>query len=295
MSNCQLSYDNVNLSEADAVLFHLHLTKSPSDLPVRTNVKQRWIFLTDESPHNTFLLKTQNLQDYNGLFNWSMSYRWDSDVPVPYGRTVLLSSEGEVPIAHLRSKSKLAAVLGSNCGGHNRRWWYVNQLKAALNDSLTIFGRCAGGNASACPGHFNRDCPLLRQYKFYLAFENSNCREYLTEKVFWQGYAKLAVPVVFGASRSDCAKLLPPKSYLHHEDFADPRALADYMQHLDKHEDQYLEYHAWRANYKVLNEHGYFGSPSVHYCRICEALNYNSLGSKVYDHLDKFWSKRDCS
>ena len=29
-------------------------------------------------------------------------------------------------------------------------------------------------------------------------------------------------------------------------------------------------------NATVLNEHGYFGSPIRHYCRLCEALNYNS-------------------
>ena len=28
-------------------------------------------------------------------------------------------------------------------------------------------------------------------------------------------------------------------------------------------------------SFTVLNEHGYFGAPIRHYCRLCEALNYN--------------------
>ena len=42
-----------------------------------------------------------------------------------------------------------------------------------------------------CAGHFMRDCPDLDDYKFYLAFENSLCSEYITEKVWWNSYSKV--------------------------------------------------------------------------------------------------------
>ena len=42
-----------------------------------------------------------------------------------------------------------------------------------------------------CTGHFMRDCPDLDEYKFYLAFENSLCSEYITEKVWWNSYSKV--------------------------------------------------------------------------------------------------------
>ena len=59
-------------------------------------------------------------------------------------------------------------------------------------------------------------------------------------------------------------------------------------------------------NATVLNEHGYFGSPIRHYCRLCEALNYNSRWrftrfelvphlnlreEKTYNDLAFSWSK----
>lgn len=293
-----LSYDEKDLHRADAVVFHLHFTKSPSELPTRSRADQRWIFLTDESPFHTFLYSHQRLSNYDGLFNWSMSYRIDSDVPVPYGRTTRAS--GNFPIGHWNaiikaSKTKLAAVMGSNCGGRNGRWSYVKRLKSLLRGDLDVFGRCLDGNRTVCPGHFDRDCAALGAYKFYLSFENSNCREYLTEKVFWNAYHNFAVPIIMGASRQDCRRLLPPRSFLHVDDFADANALADYLRYLDRNNQHYLEYHGWRDRYRVINEHGYFGSVSKHYCRVCEALHYNPAVPKVYTRLEHFWSKeKDC-
>ena len=42
-----------------------------------------------------------------------------------------------------------------------------------------------------CAGHFMRDCPDLDDYKFYLAFENSLCSEYITEKLWWNSFSKV--------------------------------------------------------------------------------------------------------
>lgn len=145
MNNCALSYESSDLESADAVLFHLHRLDGVKNLPQRTNWKQRWIFLTDESPYNTFLKQPrQSLTDYNGIFNWSMNYRMDSDVPVPYGRTVFLSNAdfsnfnnadfNEV-VEPIFGKTKLAAVLGSNCASKNQRWQYVKELKKLLGNN----------------------------------------------------------------------------------------------------------------------------------------------------------------
>lgn len=53
----------------------------------------------------------------------------------------------------------------------------------------------------------------------------------------------------------------------------------------------YNRLHAWRSKYRIANEHGYFGSPVYHYCRICEALNYNDPKPKVYNRMQEFWNK----
>ncbi|KAK0080203.1 hypothetical protein PV325_000301 [Microctonus aethiopoides] len=306
VNNCQLSYDEKDLERADAVLFHLHrMTKEDAkEIALWSRKKRRpsqlWIFLIDESPMHTVIHP-----EYNGLFNWSMNYRIDSDVPVPYGRTVLQRHDinfHQFNINHImKNKTKFIAVMGSNCSNGPRsssnRWEYVKKLFEYLPGQLDIYGRCLNGNITACPGHFGVDCPLLNNYKFYLAFENSNCQEYLTEKVFWNAYSKYSVPVIMGSPKSDCEQLLPPHSYIHVNDFPSPLDLGDYLLMLDLSDNAYLEYHAWRNEFNVLNEHGYFGSISRHYCRVCESLNYNPTEPpKTYWNVEKYWNKNDqCS
>ncbi|GLH10320.1 Glycoprotein 3-alpha-L-fucosyltransferase A [Gryllus bimaculatus] len=192
--NCRIEYDDKFLSKADAVIFHLHRTKSINELPRRLpeHRNQRWIFLTDESPHHTFLFdrSTNKLKNYVGVFNWSMSYRMDSDVPVPYGRAIPLTKEeaaaalATIPVSknYALGKTGTVAVMGSNCGGWNHRWDYVRELQKHMR--VDVYGGC-GNDSKACPGGFTKDCPKIKNYKFYLAFENSNCRDYVTEKVWW--------------------------------------------------------------------------------------------------------------
>lgn len=42
---------------------------------------------------------------------------------------------------------------------------------------------------------------MYREYRFYLAFENSNCKEYITEKFFVTALGHNILPIVMGASR----------------------------------------------------------------------------------------------
>ena len=130
---------------------------------------------------------------------------------------------------------------------------------------------------------------------FYMAFENANCDEYITEKAWWNAYHKNAIPIVMGASEGSYRRILPPYSYINVDEFASPRDLATYLRYLNNTPNEFLKYFQWKKYFKVLNEHGYFQSESFHYCRVCEALNYNGRDTKVYNDLKSFWSvERDC-
>ena len=179
VKNCRISYEDSDFHAADAVLFHLHRIEYPPINIKRRNFNQRWVWLSDEAVFNTFYsAKDRDLSHYNNLFNWSMTYRSTSDVPVPYGRTIPFG-EKHINISDIFfKKSKSVAILGSNCGGQNNRWQYVKELQKHIN--VTTFGHCG---TEKCPGQFNEDCQKLNDFKFYLAFENSNCFEYITEKV----------------------------------------------------------------------------------------------------------------
>lgn len=292
VKNCNITYEDKDIETADIVIFHLHRTTGLQDIPKRTNLSQIWAFLTDESPYHTFLNSKNKLQDFNNLFNWSMTYRSDSHIPVPYGRTVLRKVANPISTLMLnKRRDVLVAIMGSNCQAKNHRWQYVNELKKYI--SVDVYGGC-GPMKDACPGHFGADCPALDNYLFYLSFENTNCNEYITEKLWWNAYHKDSIPIIMGSNTSSNNLLFPLDSYINVDDFAHPRALADHLLHLNRTEE-FRKYYNWKKHFEILNEHGYFKSRSYHYCRICQALNYNTKETHIYTDLEDFWSeKRDC-
>ncbi|XP_064086233.1 3-galactosyl-N-acetylglucosaminide 4-alpha-L-fucosyltransferase FUT3-like isoform X2 [Macrobrachium nipponense] len=291
VKNCKLVIEDHYAHKADAIIFQMHRTKSASTYPRRTNFRQRWIWLTTEGPYHTLnFAQDKDISHYNGIFNWSMSYRMNSDVPVPYGRTVKMSGEeasNYEKVDYFNIKAKLAAAMMSNCNGENNRTAYVKQLQKYIE--IDVYGPCF--QIKQCHGHHNRDCVLLHEYKFFLAFENSNCKEYITEKVWWQSFQKGAIPVVMGPKIEDYWKFLPPNSFIHVDEFQSPYYLAKYLMFLEYNKAEFMKYHAWRSHYKVLNEHGFHGAHSYQYCRVCEALNYNDPAPKVYYHMERTVNK----
>jgi glycoprotein 3-alpha-L-fucosyltransferase len=72
------------------------------------------------------------------------------------------------------------AWLVSNCHESNNRQKYVHELKKYI--PVDIYGGCG---TMKCPISNKTECfeMLDRDYKFYLAFENANCKDYITEKL----------------------------------------------------------------------------------------------------------------
>ena len=137
---------------------------------------------------------------------------------------------------------------------------FVESLQASLSP-----GRCQGWNALNCPRSNDRHCDsLLRDdYRFYLSFENSNCRDYITEKFFHNALQSVAlshinsqyfsrrnrvVPIVMGAPKSDVTRVAPPHSFIHIDDFASPRELGAYLKYLSINTTAYKEYFAWATS-----------------------------------------------
>ncbi|KAA0197671.1 hypothetical protein HAZT_HAZT003796 [Hyalella azteca] len=291
VNNCKVTSPDGDIMAADIVLFHMHLIPGPP-VDVPRTPGQLWAWLADESPYHVMMVSSdRNLSHFNGFFNWSMTYRMDSSVPTPYGRTVPLPKDEYIYTIddYYKLKQKNISLMGSNCGGSNERYTYLTELQKHIE--IDVYGGCG---PLKCEGHFYTNCDKLDDYKFYLAFENSNCDDYVTEKVWWNALNKSAVPVVMGAPKHNYQKLLPPNSFIHVDDFKGPEHLAQHLQYLLDHPAEYQKYHYWRRRYRVLNEHGFFQSPVYHMCRLCEALNYNNKTDQRADLEHFFDSNEHC-
>lgn len=104
--------------------------------------------------------------------------------------------------------------------------------------------------------------------------------------MFYHAYSKGAIPIIIGPSLEDCEKLLPPNSFIHIDQFENLKEFAETIEEIVYSYEKLLFYHIWRRHFAVVNEHGYFGSKSYHYCRICEALNYNDGEISIYNKED---------
>lgn len=76
---CILSDDKKLLRDSDAVIFHGR--DMPDALPTQRSTNQRWVYFVQENPHYI----SPEPSKYNGVFNWTMTYKRSSDVWAPYG------------------------------------------------------------------------------------------------------------------------------------------------------------------------------------------------------------------
>lgn len=137
-----------------------------------------WIYYSLESPLNELPQGAQN------LINWTMTYRKDSEIPRPYGLWVYYHQQvQQTPVKRNYAKNKTRKVVWavSHCNAKNNRSEYVKQLQNYI--PVDVVGGCGPikceRNNTSCFHSFGVN------YKFYLAFENSNCIEYITEKFFF--------------------------------------------------------------------------------------------------------------
>ncbi|XP_072166545.1 glycoprotein 3-alpha-L-fucosyltransferase A-like [Diadema setosum] len=103
------------------------------------------------------------------------------------------------------------------------------------------------GSCGDLPCPRDEQCNLeLRKHKFYLALENSECRDYITEKFWRNALLNDIVPVVYGPPREDYEKVFPPEAFIHVQDFHSVKELADYLIEVDKDESLYNSYFEWK-------------------------------------------------
>lgn len=128
-----------------------------------------------------------SVKNQESSVNWTATYREDSDIVTPYEKWVYYEvnrKEQSEYKNYATGKTKQVAWFVSNCVTTNGRLEYAHELQKYI--SVDIYGRCG---PLKCKKSVSKECGELldNSYKFYLAFENANCRDYITEKFFVNG------------------------------------------------------------------------------------------------------------
>ena len=263
--NCIATYDKAQINVADAVLFHGRDVETNQNyranilqnLRKTAPVKQKWIFLSHETPQwNPNLYRP-----YDGIFNWTATFSRDSDVFVPYTRYIKFDKpKGDPKVNYAKGKNRLVAWAVSNC--LKTRQDYALELQRYIN--FTVYGGC--GRSFKNHGNCKRGEPAcekeMASYKFYLAFENAFCHDWVSEK-YWRTVGQNIVPVVMGANYDEGAAI--PGSFIDVSDFKSVKELADHLLYLDENDDAYNKYFSWKTQY------GFAGESM--YCSICQELH----------------------
>ncbi|XP_022110763.1 alpha-(1,3)-fucosyltransferase 6-like [Acanthaster planci] len=242
----------------DAVLFHLCLRLvPPRSLPVGMNPKQAWVFCSWETPYIStapqFRIKEIDVPSLSGFTaNAAWTYHRTSEITTQFG----FYEHGKPMVNKTRTvdewvqgKTDLVLWMGSNCGITSwPRLKFVEKLQSYI--PVDMYGRC--GNLT-CEPRSSPKCneELVRKYKFYLALENSECEEYITEKMWDRTLLLGVVPIVYGASRKDYEEFLPPNSFIYVGDYNTVKELADYLKLLDSRPDLYAKYFEWKYKGRV--------------------------------------------
>lgn len=264
--------------EFDSVIFHFRsLDRRAMPRKSARYRHQRWIFEEVESSSYIY----QDPVVFNGLFNWTMTYRRDSDIVYTYGRVYPKEIQNLTTIKenYAEGKTKMAAWFVSNCYSHSKREKFVKALQKHIQ--VDIFGKCG---PYKCPHTKGKQCRQMveENYKFYFSFENSLCKDYVTEKLF--NILKYnVVPVVFGLA--DYQHIAPPGSFIHALKFPDVSSLVKYLKYLDGNDTAYNEYFRWKGHYRIDNGWSNTAQP---FCELCKKLHRDS-SPKVYHDIKKWF------
>ena len=215
--------------------------------------------LTNRKNHQIFAFWEQESPLHGGgpkephknFYNMTFSYRTDSDVYAPYGSIHLVLDEllnhNDTDVDELmrrKSRDKVAVWAVSNC--YQKRIEFAQSLSRA-GLKVDFYGNCFGGRKIGGGRYAESFYREIGKYKFYFAFENSiSCRDYMTEKFWFNGLRSGVVPVVWGPTKEDVLKVAPSRSFIHADDFDTPQQLARYLRFLSENDGEYRKYLEWR-------------------------------------------------
>lgn len=294
-AKCEITDNKSEIENVDAVEFHLSdiWTKrwrigstSVIEFPQYRTPDQVWILGNMEPPPHLW----GNIRILNGKFNWTKWYRNDADILWPYGEVREYNKTEQVKAAATfkdrnfhKEKSKEILVRISNCFDPGQRYRIIDELETFIH--VEKYGKCYNKICGETTDPTDSSCvDLMKKYKFYLAFENDYCRDYVTEK-YWHTLERNQIPIV-NWKEFDRAKFIP-NSYINIFDFDSIEHLAQYLKHVSINETLYNSYFKYKKLY--TNQRS-----TCNACSVCHALHDQTRPAQVYTDIDGWVADDTC-
>ncbi|KAL4220463.1 Fucosyltransferase [Mactra antiquata] len=287
-SNCELSYDKGFARVADVLIFDGRLTtKRPFIKPY----DQIWIFAAHESLDFLNRCKRSfDLAALRHLFNWTMTYHSQSDIPLPYGEIRERPSKNKLRrnFTEIAKEKKITSlIITSNCETQSRRMLYLQELYEYAD--IKVLGNC--GEKWECGERtIHNECfdILNHTYGFYLAFENAACDEYFTEKLF-ENYKYDILFVVRGGCDGQSWTMFPEGSVISVDDFDSFGELGNFLESALASKEKYAKLLEEKSKFYAV---GYADMYQKALCEICFRLNHKEKFYKeipsVIDELNSY-------
>jgi hypothetical protein len=293
--DCKITHDRNELESSDLVFVSAAGQMNKNDsLPPREvlarNRHIRTVFFRIES-----MLSSHDYSHLNGQFNLSSTFHTRSDfVSMYYGNALFrwaFNDQFTASVDYLSTKKHFAFILTSHCKTFSQRGVLVAEMqKYARVDIIGGCGNLTCGVRNETVFSKSRKCrsELGKDHMFALAFENSLCEDYVTEK-FFDSVVNDAVPVVYGHAKYD--RWLPKSAYIDVRDFARVKDLVDFMLHLSKNATAYNSYFKWKQFIVPLDRRYQV------FCDMCIKLHLESIygiEEKVFDMKSSWNVKKQC-
>jgi hypothetical protein len=248
VGECEVTYDRTRLADIDAAVFFMRYVQSVP--PIRRPRGALWIMRVRESPASLAHRYEWFLTQMDFEINMYMSYEHFADIYSPFG--VIASGERvRVPDTSFRARQGLIVAVISDCSA-SLRWHRLEALRMYLTIDVMGSGSCSSVplDHSCKVRHSNQKAcfqSLGTKYKFYFALENSDCEDYITEKVWLNAFEGNMIPVVWG-TRAHYKTNLPPNSFINCAAFTTVSHCASFILAVAKNESHYQSFMSWKLN-----------------------------------------------
>ncbi|XP_033724508.1 alpha-(1,3)-fucosyltransferase C-like [Pecten maximus] len=272
---CKMIPRSTNFSSAKFVIFHGPRLNSRK--PPKKSSGQVWIMHGMESPPHYW----NDLSQWNHLFNWTFTYRRDSDVLSPYSG-FQHTPRDITPSVEWKTKDRSSAWMVSHCRTPGKREQYVKGLRKSAD--VHVYGncgtyRCSRAKESGC-------MEIIRKhYRYYLAFENSLCVDYVTEKGFkTYTFSPSTISVMRGGS--NYSLFFPPSSYIDTKDFESAFTLGKTISmNASVMENTKIEqFFSWTKSHSITPN----TMDHKKWCDLCERIHHAESHKRLYSNI-KNW------